>query len=72
MKWLSKVVKLLGRVLGIASNAADVVEAGEAVIHEVEDLTRTEPSGRQLSMADVRRQQQQIASATSFKVPPKR
>jgi hypothetical protein len=72
MKWLSKAVKLLGKVLGIASDVADVAEAGQHVAREVYDLTSTQPSGRQLSNEDVRRQQAQIASATSFKVPPKR
>jgi len=72
MGWLAKAVKLIGKALGIVSDAADVIEAGETVVKEVHDLTRTQPSGRQLSMQDVRRQQEQIASATSFKVPPKR
>ena len=67
MSWLSLVVRALGQVLGI-------VEKSKEIVDEVEDFTGTMPSrehSRQLSAEDVRRQQAQIARATSFKVPPR-
>lgn len=71
MSWLGKILKVIGRIVGIVDKAETVVSTVSTVAHQVEDLTRTQPS-RQLSPEDVRRQQQQAASATSFKVPPKR
>jgi hypothetical protein len=63
MSWLTKFARALGQVLGI-------VQQTKEIVGEVEDFTGTMPS-RQLSSEDVRRQQTQIARATSFKVPPR-
>lgn len=63
MSWLTKIARALGQVLGIVQKSKEITE-------EIEDFTGTMPS-RQLSADDVRRQQAQIARATSFKVPPR-
>ena len=60
---LGAILRGLKTLLGIAETARDIVDVGK-------DLADTRPS-RQLSPADVRHQQEQIARATSFKVPPK-
>lgn len=67
MSWLTKIARALGQVLGIVQKSKEIED-------EIEDLTGTLPSrepSRQLSSEDVRRQQAQIARATSFKVPPR-
>jgi hypothetical protein len=63
MNWLTKIARALGQVLGIVQKSKEIAD-------EVEDFTGTMPS-RQLGPEDVRRQQAQIARATSFKVPPR-
>ena len=70
MSWLTSLIKVIGRIVGIVDKAETVVSTVSTVAHQVEDLTSTQPS-RQLSPEDIRRQRAQMSSATSFKVPPK-
>ena len=61
----SKILRSIRALLGIAEQARDMVE-------DVEDVIPLTLPSRQLAPEDIRRQQAQIASATSHKVPPKR
>lgn len=61
----SKILRGIKAILGLVETASELVQ-------DVEDVIPLTQPSRQLSPEDIRRQQAQIASATSYKVPPKR